>query len=259
MTHPCQPMVALIPARAGSKRVPGKNTKLLHGQPLIAYAIAAAQQSGVFAHVCVCSDDPLVFQFVCTSGVDYGVSYLDRPPVPDDQPDIVWVRAALNSVGVAILGRQMSFAILRPTSPFRTAETIRRAYAQFTLPDQTADSVRAVEPASQSPYKMWTQAGYADPIKPLLQGNRADGVPYHSCPTQSAPLVYVQNSSLEMGWTSNVEMHGTIHGRKVAPFFTQGYEGFAIDTLADWREAEYLIASGEAVLPTVESPLTSLT
>ena len=62
-------------------------------------------------------------------------------------------------------------------------------------------------------------------------------------------MVYIQNSSLEMGWTSNVTEHGTIHGRTVAPFFTRGVEGFAIDTEDDWRRAEALAADTPALLP----------
>jgi CMP-N,N'-diacetyllegionaminic acid synthase len=243
MSHPCQPLVALIPAREGSKRLPGKNTKRLAGRPLLRYTVAAAQQSGVFARIVVCSDDPVVWQLA----YQWGVEWFERAPVPDGQPDIVWIREVLTQ----LKPRPMAFAILRPTSPFRTAETIRRAYQVFTLPDQTADSIRAVEPAKQSPYKMWTQSGPAQPIKPLLDGG-VDGVPYHSSPTQAAPVVYVQNSSLELSWTSNVEGYGTITGRKVAPFFTRGLEGFAIDTEADWREAEYLARTRPDALPAVD-------
>jgi CMP-N,N'-diacetyllegionaminic acid synthase len=240
---PAVKMVALIPARAGSKRVPGKNTRLLNGVPLVCYTIAAALQSDVFRRVTVFTDDDAVWN-VDEPGC---WSLYRRKPVSDEQADIEWVREALTSAP-----RPMSFAILRPTSPFRTAETIRRAYAQFTLPDQTCDSLRAVEPVKQSPYKMWTQAAPCMPIKPLLEGKHADGTPYHSSPTQSLPLVYVQNSSLEMSWTSNVETHGTISGRKIAPFFTEQFEGFSIDTEADWREAEHIARAYPDALPPVD-------
>lgn len=239
-------MVALIPARAGSKRIPGKNTKILAGQPLIAYTVAAAQQSGVFTRVLVCSDDPQVFM----RAPGWDVDYLDRPPVPDAQPDIVWVRDALQKVG-AIGGRPEAFAILRPTNPFRTATTIRRAYRAFTRPDQTADSLRAVELVTQHPGKMWTQPEPFGAMKPLLDWKHADGTPWHSSPTQTLPPYYVQNGSLEMAWTYVVEQHGKITGRKILPFLTEGYEGFDLNTMADWREAEYLIASGAAQLPEV--------
>ena len=239
-------MVALIPARAGSKRIPGKNTKLFAGHPLLAYTIAAAQQSGVFSRVYVATDDARVDHNFMKLFSDSTTFSHHRAPVMDRQADVEWVREVLWAHE-----HYDTFAILRPTSPFRTAETVRRAFKQFTLPDQTADSIRAVEPCKQHPGKMWEWAGPGSPITPLLHGKRSDEVPWHSCPTQTLPTFYIQNSSLEIGWTSNVEVHGTIHGRKVAPFFTEGYEGFSLDYPEDWERAEALIASGRAVLPTV--------
>lgn len=159
--------------------------------------------------------------------------------------DIAWIRQALKDLGF----RPTTFAILRPTSPFRTAETIQRAYREFTICDGTHDSLRAVEPVKQHPGKMWEWAGPGYPITPLLRGTRSDGVPWHSCPTQTLPTMYVQNSSLEMAYTANVEAHGTIHGRKVIPFFTTGVEGFAIDDMDDWARAERLILERLQPLP----------
>lgn len=235
-------MVALIPARAGSQRIPGKNLRLLAGRPLIAYTILAAQASEVFHQIVVCSDDAAILDYA----THCGVATWWRPPVRDDEADIVWVRRVLAERGP----RPWRFAILRPTSPFRTAATIRRAYAQFTLPDQTADSIRAVQPVREHPGKVWALTQGV--ITPLLDYKRSDGVPWHSCPTQTLPTFYVQNSSLEMAWTANVETHGTIHGRKVAPFFTDAYEGFSLDYPGDFERAEALVATGAAVLPPMD-------
>ena len=235
-------MIALIPARGGSVRLPGKNMRLLGGHPLLAYAIASARASGVFGRIVVSSDSK--FTLACAEA--YGAEPLLRDPqeATAESADIAWVRSALKAYP-----RRMAFAILRPTAPFRTAETIRRAYAQFDAAGFTADSLRAVEPVNQHPGKMWEWAGPGSPITPLLTGVRADGVPWHSCPTQTLPTVYVQNASLEMAFTSNVEVYGTIHGRKVAPFFTDWEEGFDINTARDWRDAEWLVAEGLVTLP----------
>jgi CMP-N,N'-diacetyllegionaminic acid synthase len=240
-------MVALIPCRAGSKRIPGKNTRILAGHPVVVYAIASAQQSGIFAAVIVCTDDPAA----AVIAESMGAWVWERDPVPDDQPDIVWVRDALRWCQTTKIGRPETFAILRPTSPFRTAETIQRAHRQLMAIAETADSIRAVEPATQHPGKMWSWDGPGMPITPLLTYKRSDGVPWHSSPTQSLPTFYVQNSSLEMGWSANVEVHGTIHGRKVAPFFTHGFEGVALDWPEDWTRAEALVTAGAADLPEV--------
>ena len=229
-------IVALIPARAGSRRIPGKNTKLLGGHPLIAYTIAAAHESGIFATVCVCADE----YEVCLYATQADCAAVLREPVSDHQPDIEWVREAIG----LLEERPDAFAILRPTSPFRTAETIRRCYQEFREMADCGDSLRAVEPVKQTPYKMWTWLGPGYPITPFSDRKHPDGTPYHSSPTQSLPTVYIQNSSLEMAWTANVEVHGTIHGRKVGPFFTDGHEGFSIDYPEDWEQAERLLAAG---------------
>jgi N-acylneuraminate cytidylyltransferase len=244
-------MVALIPARAGSQRVTGKNTKPLGGVPLIAWTIAAAQESGVFDRVCIATDDPAVRALTPWDGRTF---FHDRAPVADHQADIDWIREYLSAHP-----RPYTFAVLRPTSPFRTAATIQRAYKAFTVCDGTHDSLRAVEPAKQHPGKMWEWAGRGYPITPLLRGTRSDGVPWHSCPTQTLPIFYVQNSSLEMAYTANVEAHGTIHGRKVMPFFTEGLEGFAIDYPEDWDRAERLVSSGAVAIPRAFRNLRSLT
>jgi CMP-N,N'-diacetyllegionaminic acid synthase len=217
--------VALIPARGGSKRAPGKNTRLLAGHPLIAYTIAAALGSEVFDSVIVCTDDAAAARVA----TDLGVSVCDRDPVPDYQADIVWVRDVLGCIVTN------AFAILRPTSPFRTAETIKRAHKQF-IHDE-AHSLRAVEPAKQHPGKMWFIPGPGYPMSPAIDARRPDGTPWHSSPTQTLPKFYVQNASLEMAWSYVVDSFGTISGKKVAPFFTEGLEGFDINTEEDWQEA----------------------
>lgn len=239
------PVVAFIPARGGSKRIPRKNLHVLGGHPLIAYSIAAAQASGLFDGVYVSTEDAEIADVARR----YGAQVIDRPAdlASDTSPDVDWLRHAIDTIGRPALLR---WALLRPTSPFRTADTIRRAWRQFHLHD-TADSIRAVERVTQHPGKMWTCEGEGYPIRPLLDKRHADGTPWHSSPTQSLPTYYVQNASLEMGWGSNVWTHGTLHGKKVAPFFTEGHEGFDLNHARDLREAEYLLASGEATLPPV--------
>jgi CMP-N,N'-diacetyllegionaminic acid synthase len=235
-------MIALIPARANSQRVPGKNTKPLGGVPLLAWTIAAAQESGLFAALLVSTDDTRTAEMATAWGAH--VRLVGAPCHVDTCADITWVRDA-----ITVRPRPDTFAILRPTSPFRTAATIQRAFAAFTVPDGTHDSLRAVEPVRQHPGKMWEWAGPGYPITPLLRGSRSDGVPWHSCPTQTLPVFYVQNSSLEMAYTANVEAHGTIHGRKVIPFFTEGHEGFSIDYPEHFELAERIVSSGAVAIP----------
>jgi CMP-N,N'-diacetyllegionaminic acid synthase len=233
--------VALVPARAGSQRVPGKNVLPLAGHPLIAYSIAAALESGVFDAVVVSTDSEEIAEI----GRRYGAEVPGLRPAEiatSTSPVVDWVLDVMR-------GRsEEAFSILRPTSPFRTAATIRRAWEQLAALGDRADSIRAVELVRQHPGKMWLVAG--ELMQPLLeQGEGA--VPYHSTQYAALPQVWVQNSSLEIAWSSVLEDTPSIAGERVAPFFTDGHEGFSIDYPDDVDRAEQLVAAGEAELPPI--------
>ncbi len=238
-------VVALIPARAGSKRIQGKNIRPLAGHPLIAYTIAAAQQSGIFTDVIVSTDSEEYAEIARYYGAS--VPFL-RPSeyAGDLSPDIEWVEYTLQCLREN--HKQYDcFSILRPTSPFRTPQTIRRAWSEFCA-EQGVDSLRAVELVKQHPGKMWVVRGKRmTPLLPLTPANQ----PWHSSQYQSLPAVYVQNASLEIAWTRVVWDGRTIAGNVVMPFFTQGFEGVDVNQPADWHYAESLIQSGQAQLPLI--------
>ncbi len=236
--------IALVPARSGSERVPGKNLRPLAGHPLLAYAIAAAQESGAFQAVVVSTDSEEIAAVARRYGAE--APFL-RPPelATATSPDINWIRHALER-----LPRSYDlFAIVRPTSPFRRGGTIRRALEQL-LATPEADSIRAVEPVRQHPGKMWRLAEDGRTMTPLLDQSGL-AVPWHSSQLRALPPVYVQNSSLEIAWTRVVAETGTHAGRVVAPFLTRGAEGFSIDYEDDWERAQALLRSGAASLPDV--------
>ena len=237
-------IVALIPARGGSKRVPGKNVRSLGGHPMLAYTISAAADSGIFDGVIVSTDSEEVAAVARHYGAE--VPFL-RPAAlaSDTSPDIEWLEYTLEQLRAT--GRTWEcFSVLRPTSPFRTADTIRRAWARFTA-QQGVDSLRAVEKCAQHPGKMWIVRG--DRMFPLLPFGGDQ--PWHSTPYQALPPVYVQNASLEIAWTRVVRERRTIAGDVLVPFLTEGYEGFDINDAYDWMVAERLIADGVVRLPDV--------
>jgi CMP-N,N'-diacetyllegionaminic acid synthase len=244
-------IAALIPARAGSKRVPGKNVRLLQGHPLIAYTIAAAIDSGIFSEVIVSTDSPELGELARHYGAE--VPFL-RPTeyAMDTSPDIEWVQFTLHRLQAAEK-RLEAFSILRPTSPFRLPETIRRAWAQF-LAVGGADSLRAVELCKQHPGKMWVLEDKL--MRPLLDDHNASP-PWHSTPYQALPTVYAQNASLEIAWTRVPIEHGTIAGKTVVPFLTKDFEGYDINKVEDWWLAETILERGLARLPEVRQPLFS--
>jgi len=239
-------IIALIPARGGSKRVPGKNVRELNGHPLLFYTIAAAQESGIFSGIYVSSDDPRI----CYMAELRGATPAPRPPefATDTSPDIEWIDHFFMTTKSAT----DAFAILRPTSPFRSAETIRRAWAEFQE-KQPCDSIRGVQKARENPHKMWTL--YDNSLCPIILRDmtyKAFGVPSHSAPSQITNHYYIQNASLEISWTRNVTERGSISGDVIKPFFTDGYEGFDLNTEDDFILAEALIEGGLATLPEVK-------
>jgi N-acylneuraminate cytidylyltransferase len=237
--------VAFIPARSGSKRVTGKNVRTLGGHPMLAYTIAAATESGVFSSVIVSTDSDEIASVARYYGAE--VPFL-RPAAfaGDTSPDIEWLEHIIAELGARRRAWDC-FGLLRPTSPFRTAETIRRAWALFVSQDGV-DSLRAVEKCTQHPGKMWIVRG--ERMVPLLPFG-PETQPWHSTPYQALPLVYVQNASLEIAWTRVVKERRTIAGDVLVPFVTEGHEGFDINDGYDWMIAERLLADGVAHLPRV--------
>ena len=239
-------IVALVPAKGTSLRVPGKNARALAGHPLVAYTIASARESGLFTDVVVSTDSPEIGDI----SRRYGSTVVERPAelAAPMAPDIDWILHAMD-------GRtEDEFAILRPTSPFRSAQTLERARRRLAELGDRVDSIRAVQRCRQHPGKMWRIEG--ELMRPVLE--RPDsGTPWHSQQTQSLPEIWVQDSSLEMARRHVLEgPRPTISGERVAPFFTEGAEGFSIDYPEDFERAELLVKQGKAELPRVLEVVT---
>jgi N-acylneuraminate cytidylyltransferase len=242
-------IVALIPARAGSKRVPDKNIRPLAGHPVMAYTIAAALESGIFTDVIVSTDSELYAKIARYYGAE--VPFLRPAELAGDvSPDIEWLEYTLKKLQNHDR-KYDCFSILRPTSPFRLVETIQRAWKVF-LTEEGVDSLRAVEKCQQHPGKMWVVRGQR--MMPLLPLSPPEQ-PWHSNQYQTLPEVYIQNASLEIAWTRVVFEQRTIAGTVLMPFLTEGYEGFDVNNPHDWLLAEQLLANGKASLPSVpQSP-----
>jgi CMP-N,N'-diacetyllegionaminic acid synthase len=240
--------IGLIPARSGSTRVVHKNIRPLAGHPAIAYSIASALDSGVFESVVVSTDSEEYAAVARHYGAE--VPFL-RPAEFSGarSPDIDWLDDTLRRLAAA--GRDYDcFSILRPTSPFRKAETIRRAWSVF-LEAEGADSLRAVERCGQHPGKMWIVRQKR--MMPLLPYGPAE-LPWHSSQYHALPEVFVQNASLEIAWSRVVLQGRTIAGEVLVPFFTEGDEGLDVNDERDWWWAERLLADGRATLPPITRP-----
>jgi N-acylneuraminate cytidylyltransferase len=224
-------------------RVRNKNIRPLGGHPLIAYAIIAARTSNIFDRVVVSTDSESVRKIAIYYGAE--APFLRPQELASSvSPDIEWIKHAMSQLNE----KYDAFSIIRPTSPFRTSETIKRAWQKFiSMPG--IDSIRAVELCHQHPGKMWVLDG--DLMKPLLDQSHLK-VAWHAGQYQALPKVYVQNSSLEIAWTRVIKEFDSREGKVIAPFFTENAEGFSIDYETDWHLAEYMLGKGEAHLAKIE-------
>ena len=240
--------VALIPARSGSTRIPHKNIQYLGDHPLLAYIITAAIKSGIFKDVIVSTDSEHYAQIARHYGAE--VPFLRPVEIAGTKsPDIEWVDYTLERLKQSRRSYDC-FSILRPTSPFRRPETIRRAWSEFVA-GQGVDSLRAVQKCSEHPGKMWVVR--RNRMTPLLPMGPAEQ-PWHSSQYPSLPEIYVQNASLEIARTRVVFKEKTIAGTVLMPFFTKGHEGFDVNSDYDWNLAEHLVETDQARLPSISQP-----
>ena len=239
-------LIALIPARSGSKRIKDKNIKILAGHPLIAYTIAIAKMAKIFSRIIVSTDSDKITHIARYYGAQ--TPFL-RPAefAQDASPDIMWLKYTLQKLNVSKNNVEY-FSILRLTSPFRTVGMLQKAWKLF-LNDKKADSLRAVEKCSQHPAKMWFVTG--NRMRPVLKNPDKAGIEWFSTPMQKLPEVYAQNSSLEIARCLIPLTSDSIAGNGIIPFITSGFEGYDLNTEKDWIYAEYLIKSGRVSLPEI--------
>lgn len=240
--------LAIIPARSGSKRIPNKNITLLGKHPMLAYSINVAIQSGFFDEVICSTDSPEYAEIAEYYGAK--VPFLRSKKISgDSSPDIDWVTSTIFELEKDNKVFDI-FSILRPTSPFRTKETIQSAFKLF-IDNSDADSLRAVEKCSQHPGKMWQVNEKF--MTPIMQ-KTLNGVPWHSNQYEALPEIYVQNASLEIAWIRVVKEEKNISGKNIIPFISSGYEGFDINHPRDLHFARDLIKENPNILLEIKKP-----
>jgi N-acylneuraminate cytidylyltransferase len=208
-----QDILALIPARGGSKGVPGKNIISLAGKPLISYSILHAKASGRITRVVVSTDDPAIAKVAREWGAE--VPFM-RPSeyALDSSPDIDVFRHALTWLKENE-GYEPEFVVhLRPPGPVRRVELIDEAIDLLDAHPEV-DAIRSVSPAHQTPYKMWsiTPDGY---LAPLLQLEGT--VDCQSLPRQQLPKVFWQNGYVDVIRPRAVLEKNSMWGERVLPF-----------------------------------------
>jgi N-acylneuraminate cytidylyltransferase len=229
MTPDRSPLLAVIPARGGSRRVPRKNIRPLLGRPAIVYTIEAALQSALFEQVVVSTDDEEIAGIA--RGAGGSVPFLRAPELADDGTHVSAVTAdALLRLDPE--RRYRAVAQLMPNCPLRTADDIRASFAAFEQSDAPAQ-------LSMTPYGMqnpwWatelSAGGVMQPVFPDRMTQRSQDLPELYCPTGAI-------------WWARADVL-----RAEKTFHVAGRTGWVIpweraadiDTEDDWRLVEQLM------------------
>jgi YrbI family 3-deoxy-D-manno-octulosonate 8-phosphate phosphatase len=226
-------VLALIPARGGSKSLPRKNIRGFAGFPLIAYSVAAGLQAAFVDRVVVTTDDEEIAEIARSFGAE--VPFL-RPSdlALDSTPDhpvfmhaLDWLQVEENYIPDLVVQ-------LRPTTPIRPRDCVDRGVS-LLLENQEADSVRAVVPSGQNPFKMWriAEGGFIEPI--LNEGIEEA----YNQPRQNLPLTYWQTGHLDVIRTSVIKEQGSMSGKTILPLILDVMLTVDIDSALDWERAEW--------------------
>jgi CMP-N,N'-diacetyllegionaminic acid synthase len=229
LTHPRAPrLLAIVPARGGSRRLPGKNVRLLDGDPLIAWTLRCAQACGLFEAVVVSTDDAEIAAVARRWGA--AVPGLRSAHLATDT-------ATTAAVLQDVLARHPeplaldAVVLLQPTSPFRRVASVRAAVARFlSLPRAHRQAVVSVSPAPAHPAWCFSLAGTR--MQPL-QG--WEGLSQRS---QDLPPAYVLNGALYVLPPGPVLAGAPILAPGVSAWvMDDADEALDIDDAADWARA----------------------
>src|SRR5512133_4383376 len=249
-------VLAVIPARGGSKGIPRKNIRDFAGYPLLAYSIAAARQAQSVTRVIVSTDDAEIAAVARAHGAE--TPFLRPAEIAQDNSlDLPFFEQALQWLEENEGYQPDVLVQLRPTSPIRPRACVDDA-VRILLAHADADCVRGVVPAGQNPHKMWRFAGEGQPMKPLLT---VEGIaePYNA-PRQILPPVYWQTGHIDAIRISTIAQKKSLTGDVIYPLLIDPTYTVDIDNLSDWAKYEALARSGlEMVTPgtstTVKRPM----
>jgi len=230
-------VLAIIPARSGSKSVKNKNIRPICGKPMLAYSIEHARHSRCITRTIVSTDSADYAAIARKYGAE--TPFL-RPAeyASDDALDYDVFRHAL-----VFLKQDEGYVPdivvqLRPTYPIRDSVDID-SMVEMLLKDSSADSVRCVAPAKEIPYKMWFMNGQGQ-LSPVLSSIKEA----YNMPRQKLPEVFYQNACIDVIRTSTILEKHSMSGEKILGY-RMGHN-FDIDTEEDFRRAADYLAAREA-------------
>lgn len=230
---PFPKILGLIPARMGSKGVPGKNMKLLDGTPLIQYTLEAAEQSELLDTILVSTDCPET-AFLANCFAKITAPFLRPAHLAADATPMIEVIAHALHYSEQNWGAFDYIMLLQPTCPFRVPDIIDASIHHIIR--HNADSLITVRKIPDAFNPFWAYA---------FRGNGFEKAINHANnPTitrrQDLPPAYYRDGEIYIARTSLVH-EGTITGGKVAAWLNDNEFGINIDTPADWVQAENLL------------------
>lgn len=225
-------ILALVTARAGSKRVPGKNLRSLAGRPLIAWSVETARGIADICEILVSTDDTAV----AAAGRDAGalVPWLRPQELASDTASSVDVCLHALDWYEGQHGTVEGLLLLQPTSPFRSRETLSRGIAMFYASGRRP--VVAVSPAPSHPF--WCFRLDGQELRPYIEG--AD----LRARSQDLPPAYVLNGALYLTEPQRLRQRRTFCEADMLPLVMDDpVEAIDIDTEWDWTVAKAAAAS----------------
>ncbi|MDD3896371.1 MAG: acylneuraminate cytidylyltransferase family protein [Candidatus Peribacteraceae bacterium] len=234
-------IIAIIPARSGSKAIPHKNIQLFAGKPLMAHSIEQALRSKLIERVIVSTDSQEYAAIAREAGAE--VPFL-RPAElsTDHSTDLEAFTHALTWLQEHEGAAPDICVHLRPTHPNRRVADIDAAI-QVLLDHPEFDSVRSVAPARQTPFKMWMmQDDHA--IIPAIQSGLKDA---YNLPRQMLPKAYVQNACIDVVRSAVILQKGSMTGDRIYGYAME--EDFDIDTPDELKRAEQALLAARIQQP----------
>ncbi len=233
-------VIAIIPARSGSKSVRDKNIRIMNGKPMIAYSIEQALQSKMIDRVIVSTDSELYRDIAIAHGAE--VPFLRPAEISGDYSlDIEVFEHAIKWLKENEDYTPDICVQLRPTHPIREIKDID-AMIQMLIDDMDADSVRSISPAKQTPYKMWL----ADESGELSPVATCDVSEAYNAPRQKLPKAYMQNACIDVMRSKTITEKHSMTGDKILGY-KMNYD-FDIDTEQDFLNAEQFMLLDECRL-----------
>ncbi|MFH1523823.1 MAG: acylneuraminate cytidylyltransferase [Chloroflexota bacterium] len=243
MTKP--EVLAIVPARGGSKGIPRKNIRLFAGYPLISYSIAAGLQAEMVTRVLMTTDDDEIAEIARRYGAE--TPFL-RPEelAADKTMDLPVFQHALAWLAEHEGYRPEVVVHLRPTTPIRPPDLVDRA-VRLLLAHPEADSVRGITPAHQNPFKMWLMDEAGSPIRPLTTVPGIDES--YNAPRQLLPVAYQHTGLIDVMRPDTILKLNSMSGKTILPIVFDSDYAADLDTPDDWRHAEErVLANGTAMV-----------